>query len=405
LQFDKIALFMATSLAFMFLALFVGIFRLMSLNFSAPAVLAEMYGLHSIIMVFGFLAAIITTERVAGVRMIPGAQKLRAAVVMVPSITMGVVALAAGYIWQFQVLRYLGGIMLVIGCIAFMATLTFLRRSTEGKLPFDFMILSVVSLTLAAAFSALTLPVDNLGFIMLLISFPILFILGERVELTRIISTPRSNGRFRLAFVSAAASVLVFAVGAGERFTLLGNLAFLTGSILLLAVFLSVLITENQNLRSLLKSAKPLQHYVSRHVHVAYVWGVIGMILAVTYSLSGFGLDLYDPFIHSLTIGFIGTMMLAHGPVILPGVLKREFSEEKLSMLPLSVLTVSLILRAGGELLMLVFYSASVRLIIGLSGWLVLGAVLLFLRSIVNGMIGSTKLVSPSLILRRISAE
>jgi len=56
------------------------------------------------------------------------------------------------------------------------------------------------------------------------------------------------------------------------------------------------------------------------------------MILAVTYLLSGYRLDLYDSFIHAMTIGFVGTMMLGHGPVILPTVLGRRFSEEKLTL-------------------------------------------------------------------------
>jgi hypothetical protein len=224
-----------------------------------------------------------------------------------------------------------------------------------------------------------------MGFIMLLLSFLVLFILGERIELTRIVSSPKSNKGFRRVLVTAAVSIILFGVGSAERFTMLANLTFLIGSALLLIVFLSVLIVENHNLRLLLKSPRPLQHYVSRHVRVAYGWAVIGMFLAIGYSLSGFEYDLYDPFIHSLTLGFIGTMMLAHGPVILPGVLRRKFNEEKLTMLPLAVLTLSVILRVGGDLFMLISYSAAARLTAGFSGWLVLAAVLLFLSWIVRG--------------------
>jgi small-conductance mechanosensitive channel len=129
------------------------------------------------------------------------------------------------------------------------------------------------------------------------------------------------------------------------------------------------------------------------------------MGLAMVYSLSGFQLDLYDPFIHSLTLGFIGTMMLAHGPVILPGVLKRKFNERKLTMLPLLVLTLSVVLRAGGDLLMLVSYSAAVRLIVGLSGWLVLVAVLLFLSSIVRGILEPAIVVDHNRLAHTVTAN
>jgi hypothetical protein len=271
------------------------------------------------------------------------------------------------------------------GCVAFIATLGFLKRKSEAKLSFDFMILSVVALLLAAMVSAFTIPVDDMGFIMLLLSFPVLFILGERIELTRIVASPEINKRLRRALVAAAASIILFAVGSAELFTVLANLTFLIGSALLLVVFLSVLMVENHTLRMLAKSPRPLQRYVSRHVRVAYGWAMFGMLLAVGYSLSGFELDLYDPFIHSLTLGFIGTMILAHGPVILPGVMKKKFNEEKLTVLPLAVLTLSVVLRAGGELLMLASYSPAVRLIVGFSGWLVLVAILLFLSSILGG--------------------
>jgi hypothetical protein len=363
---------MGVSVAFMVFALLLGIFRLMSLDFLATGILVGVYGLHSIIMVFGFLAAIIMTERVAGIRMIPGLENFKAPVIMVPMIVLALIVEVIGYSWDVVILRYGGAFFLVAGCLAFILTLRFLRQNTENKLPFDYMSLSVVALLLAAIVSAFTLPEDHMGFIMLLISFPILFILGERIELTRVVASTKSKTIFRGAFVVATVSVILFALGSWEGFSQLGNLTFLTGSSLLLILFLAVLVVENQNLELLAESPRPLQRYVSKHVRVAYTWAIIGLILAMAYSLSGFGLELYDPFIHSLTVGFIGTMMLAHGPVILPGVLKRNFNEEKLTTLPLGFLTLAMVLRVSGELILLVTYSGSARVIVGLSGWLVL---------------------------------
>jgi hypothetical protein len=272
LRIEKTVPFMAASLAFMFLTIFVGIFRLMGLNSFPTGILSRLYAVHSIIMVFGFLAIIIMTERFAGVRLIPGAQKLKAPVIMVPSVALGVVAEIFGYAWQILIVRFFGAALLVAGCVAFMVTLRFLRRNSEAKLSFDFMTLSVVSLLLAALVSAFTLPVDDMGFIMLLLAFPVLFILGERIELTRIVSGPKSNAGFKRALVIAAASIVLFAVGSAGGFGLLVNLTFLIGSFLIFVVFVSVLIVEDQNLRLLLKSRRPIQHYVSRHVRVAYGW-------------------------------------------------------------------------------------------------------------------------------------
>jgi len=54
----------------------------------------------------------------------------------------------------------------------------------------------------AATISPFGLSVTNMGFIMLLLSFPVLFILGERVEMTKFISTTLDATRLRSAFAA-----------------------------------------------------------------------------------------------------------------------------------------------------------------------------------------------------------
>ncbi len=132
MRFEKTLAFMGVSIAFMFLALLVGVFRLMSLNLLATGIFAGLYGLHSIIMVFGFLAAIIMTERVAGVGMFPAAECFRAPRVMVPLIMLGVVGEIIGYSWQLLIVRYLGALLLVAGCLAFIVTLSFQTAAVVG---------------------------------------------------------------------------------------------------------------------------------------------------------------------------------------------------------------------------------------------------------------------------------
>ncbi len=96
-------------------------------------------------------------------------------------------------------------------------------------------------------------------------------------------------------------------------------------------------------------------------------------------------IDLYDPFIHSIAVGFVGTMLLAHGPVILPSVTGRRLNAAKLSLLPLGVLTVGNLVRIVGDLIMLDYNATLLEYSIGLAGWLILIAVILFLRQILFG--------------------
>lgn len=376
-------LFIAVAIIFLFLSLLVGIFRLMADNGLNTGILQNIYALHPVLMVFGFLACIVMAERVAGISVVPDLKQSRLPLATVPLIALGVVSELAGYSIGPRLLDYLGGALLLSGCFAFIFVLVKLSEKTGIKLPFHFMIASAVSLSIAAILSAFSLPAGNSPFIMLLLSFPLIFILGERVELTRFTSSPTSTKRFMISFILASASVALFALS--SILYSLFNLQMMVlsvGSLLLLATLIIVLLAENQNFKLLSRSREPLQRYVLTHTRVAYAWGIFGLILAQIYFLSP-GLDLYDPFIHSLAIGFIGTMLLAHGPIILSSVIGRKLDTTKISLLPLEILTAGNLIRIVGDLILVNYDSVIVSVFVGVSGWLILIAVLAFLVKLI----------------------
>ncbi|MDG6907755.1 MAG: hypothetical protein JRN20_18430 [Nitrososphaerota archaeon] len=380
---SKQKIFLAFGIFFLILALFDGIFRLMANTGMSTGILQGIYGLHPILMVFGFLGCIVMAERVAGISVIPELKKSPAPVVMVPLIALGVVFELVGYSLGPQILRYAGGISLFAGSSVFIFVLFSLGKKTGARLPFNFMILSGVSLAASAVFSAFYLPSGRAGFIMLLLSFPLVFILGERVELTRFTASPTATRRFKVAFLSSLIAVLSFILAATFTSSFEFQVAFsFLGSLFLALTLLLVLLAENQNFRLLSRSKEPLQKYVISHTKVAYSWGIVGMTLALIYFGTSMKIDLYDPFIHSIAVGFIGTMLLAHGPVILPSVTGQRPSVEKLSLLPLMVLTAGNLIRIVGDLISLAYESKILESIVGLSGWLILIAVIFFLRQI-----------------------
>ncbi|MCL4517707.1 MAG: NnrS family protein [Thaumarchaeota archaeon] len=380
---SKPKIFIAAAIIFLILALLDGIFRLMAGNGLSTGILENIYGLHPILMVFGFLACIVMAERVAGISVIPELKKSPVPVAMVPLIALGVVLELIGYTTGPQFLRYAGGAFLFAGSIVFVFVLFRLGSKTGAKLPFYFMIVSGASLASSAVLSALYLPAGNVGFIMLLLAFPLVFILGERVELTRFTANAAVTGRFKFAFLFSSAAVLLFALAAFLDFSFeFQMIVSFLGSLLLLATLFLVLFAENQNFRLLSKSKEPLQRYVISHTRVAYAWGIAGMILSEIYFWDSMRIDLYDSFIHSIAVGFIGTMLLAHGPVILPSVTGRRLNTAKLSLLPLGVLTAGNVIRIVGDLILLVYNSNWLAFSVGLSGWLILIAVILFLRQI-----------------------
>ena len=378
--------FMAISILFMMLALFSGIFRLMGENGVGPALLVPLYGLHPLLMVFGFIAGIIMTERIAGVELLPASRDSRLSVSMIPFVFAGVTIEALGYGIDSASLRYAGALLLVIGSALFLVLIRSFYRKGRENLSVAFMMVSGASLLISSVLSALELPAGNTGFIMLLLLFPITFILGERVELTSLASGRRPE-RLRPALVVSSVCVLLFGLGSTTYFLSGVQLADLTAFVLLAATFGVFLREELASSRRTPQNVMRLHRYVRLHVGAAYFWGLAGSVFGAVYVISP-TFQSYDAFIHSLAIGFIGLMLLAHGPIILPVVIGRSFEQKRLSNVPLVLLTLGLLLRIVGNTSLLVFQSELLRLAVALSGWIILAAVTAFFAEIVRGIRG-----------------
>ncbi len=381
----KTVTFMGISILFMMLALLSGIFRLMSENGVGPLLLAPLYELHPLLMVFGFIAGIIMTERIAGIELLPASKESTLSVSMIPFAFAGIAIEAVGYGIDSVLLRYAGSILLVTGSVLFLLLVGSFYRKGRENLSVTFMMVSTASLIISSVLSAVELPAGNVGFIMLLLLFPITFILGERVELTSLASGRRPE-RLRPTVAAVLVCVLLFALGSTYSFAGLPFVDFL--AFLLLAATFGVFLREEvASSPQTSQTVARLQRYVRLHVSAAYFWGLTGLVLGAVYVISP-TFELYDAFIHSLALGFIGLMFLAHGPIILPVVLGRSFEQERLSNIPLALLTSGILLRITGDAALLISQSEIFRLALALSGWIILAAVAAFFAEIVRGTRG-----------------
>ena len=371
--------FMGASIAFMLLALTVGIFRLSAQNGVGPVLLANLYPLHPLLMVFGFIGGIIVTERIAGVELLPHTKQTSLSLAIPPFIFGGMAVEAAGYLLGLAAIRYLGAALLVVSCLLFLALLRSFLGIGRERVSVLFMILSAFALLLSAVLSAYSLPAGNVGFDMVLLLFPVVFVLGERVELTSLATRSTSN-RFLPALFLAAAAVALF--GFEAWVPSVGQVALIVAFGATGIAFGFFLLAERSARPK--NAASPFQGYVRKHVELAYAWGLAGSAFGVAYSLSPLFV-FYDAFIHSLALGFIGLMFLAHGPIILPMVTRKQFDNAKLSFAPLAILVLALVLRIGSGLAQLYSPSRLLDLSVSASGWLVLLAVIAFFAEIVRG--------------------
>ena len=373
--------FMGASITFMLLALTVGIFRLMAQNGIGPVVLGGLFALHPLLMVFGFVAGIIVTERIAGVELLPHTKQTRLSLAIPPFIFGGILVETAGYLSGLANVRYVGAALLVVSAVLFLSLLRSFLVIGRERVSVLFMILAGFALLLASVLSAFSLPAGNVGYVMILLLFPTVFVLGERVELTSL-ATKSSPTRFVPALFLVAVVVAIFAFDAWFSTAAVVALAAFAVTGVVFGFFLLAEMSAHSKAR-----VSPFQRYVSGHVGLAYVWGLAGSVFGIAYSLST-QFVFYDAFIHSLALGFIGFMFLAHGPIILPMVTRAQFDNAKLSYIPLAILMLALVTRIGSELVLL--YSASwlLNLFVAVSGWLVLIAVVAFFAEIFRGTRG-----------------
>jgi hypothetical protein len=171
------------------------------------------------------------------------------------------------------------------------------------------------------------------------IAFLVLTITGERVELARILYRGPSG---RLAFVLAVglyvATLLFMIIDAplGVRASGLGLLAMTAWLLRHDVAWMTV-------------HHPGLPRYAAVCLLTGYVWlGVAGIILVATPHLWA-GLT-YDAFLHAILLGFVFSMIFAHAPFILPGIVGRRMGYVAAAWMPLVLLHVSVAVRIVGDL-------------------------------------------------------
>ncbi len=171
------------------------------------------------------------------------------------------------------------------------------------------------------------------------VGFLVLTIAGERLELSRLL---RLSGLVRAAFFLAIGIVLLglaglFAFEAGTRVVAVGLTA--------LALWLFTYDIAWRNLRR-----EGLPRYMGICLLFGYLWLLAGGVLWGVFGEQLVAGAVYDAMLHSIFLGFVFSMIFAHAPVILPGVLRLELPFHPAFYAHWALLHLSLLLRVGGDL-------------------------------------------------------
>lgn len=359
-------------MSFMLIGFVAGFFRLIKDNSSFDVtVLTPLYSLHSYFMVFGFLGGLLITERIVGSSGIPRAYGTSFSVTMLLSAIAGLLLLTFGWLTENQYVSGAGGILFALGSILFTAMLLRLGGIAHDYSSYGIMATGTISLTIASIVGGFMLPVDNYPLILQMLLFPVIFVLGERVELSKFQFFKWKQLVNRVVQSLLAVTVaLTFISAALWNSAISHSLPFLTAALgcLLAASAITFAIERG---RKLSRAKTILQYYVDKGIMVAYFWLFLGLLLFLL-RINGMT-GLYDGAIHSIALGFVVTFIFAHGPVIFPTVMGRNVNINRLSFRPLLSLTISNCLRVFGDMFKLplaipVIWTQTASLLVSLSG-------------------------------------
>jgi hypothetical protein len=277
--------------------------------------------LHGALMISGFLGTLISLERAVafGRWWGYGAPAISA---------LGAIALLAGAI-PAAVLCFL-----LAGAIMAAASCQLLIR--HPALPLFLLCVASISWVVGTSVWLAGRPMDQVSGWWL--TFLILTIVAERLELSRLVSPPKIS----VAILCALVTLLIFGAVRGEY----GHAsAPLTGMGLIgCALWLLRYDIARRTVR-LGGSAR----FAAICMLAGHFWlGVTGLLLLIAPpATAAFS---YDAIVHTIAIGFVLSMVFGHAPIILPAVTGLRVAYSSLAYLPLALLHISLMLRVCSDL-------------------------------------------------------
>ena len=237
--------------------------------------------------------------------------------------------------------------------------------------------------------------------------FPIVMIFGiEYKTLPAFVGFVRPRNRMAASSVailsaSAAFGLMLLFYSDSQIIETLFYSTFLMGVITFsFALNIFVGFDNKQILELSMGEKKARYRYTLVHVKLSFMFLFLGITLSI---ISLFFVDLfslYDMWIHITAIGFIGITIALYLPMMLPPIIGRTVRFSHFSKIPLSLVIISLCLRVLGHFFIQVFphtneipylYLAG---LLGMSGWLVVLAILSFMFMVHRSMSSATAIVS-----------
>jgi hypothetical protein len=297
-------------------------FGLLRLGWSLPLPWPDQLIAHGPLMIGGFLGTLISLERAVAFGSPWGyaAPALTAAGALVLAVPIGPV----------------GPFLITAGSIALVVMFVALWR----RQPSLFVLTMGLGAVAWAAGNGLWLSGSAIFRVVLWwLTFPVLTIAGERLELNRVL---RPTLAIRAAFVAGIA-LLAVGIAGSLRWPFLG-FRLAGAGLLALAAWLARYDVARRTVHL---------HGVTRYMAVSllagYAWLGFGGLVSLVTGAAEPG-PVYDALLHAVFLGFVMSMVFAHAPVIVPAIIGRPLLYTPGFYMHVAVLHASLVLRMFGDL-------------------------------------------------------
>lgn len=303
-------------------AAIVGGLARLGADIAAPAPAA----LHALLMVSGFLGTVISLER---------AVALRAPWALAAPLASGTGALLllAGVASEQRALSLAGQSLLVAApVLLFAASVAIVRRQAR----LDTVLLAIASLAWLAgnALFVRGAPADTTA--AWWFAFLVLTIAAERLEMTRLMKRRAVATPLFVACVAVlAVGAILLALGAAAGAATYG------AGLVALAAWLATFDIARRTVRT-----EALARYAAIALLCGYAWLAAAGIAWTLVAARPMARDLS---MHAIGLGFVFSMIFAHGPVIVPAIARVRVRFTPLLYVPLALLHGSLLLRVALE--------------------------------------------------------
>ena len=279
---------------------------------------------HGPLMISGFLGTLITLERVVALK-----QKWMFAA---PVFT------AAGWISLLIFPTFFpGAVLITLGSLGAVGILAVMAHR-ETKIHTVTMLLGALIWFFSNVLWIAGLPIFKIVFLWQ--AFLVLTIVGERLELNRVLRPSRKTIQL---FIAAAAIYLVgvlmtpFLLNWGTRLAGVGM------------IFLSAWLLRYDLAKRNLRHRLPLTRYIAWCLYLGFIWLGISGGLSLFFGAQVVG-PYYDATIHAVFVGFVISMIFGHAPIIFPAILGIPITYNRGFYVQLILLHLSLLIRIGGDL-------------------------------------------------------